>query len=506
GKILDARNNGRIDDRLRNNFKTIQIDIKRNEARLGTSRVYFTDYFLRSELRKLILGIIVQTLLLSLIMALVMIFSLNRLILRKIMNLDDTVQQFAKKEFSARIESFADDEIGRLSSSFNEMAETIQDYSEKMEEKIKDRTVELEKANQYQADFFANISHEFRTPLALLISPTESILSGHYGEHISCRHEIFKVMLYNQKKLLGLINNLLDYARKEADKMTVQRKKTDITELLKLYTSIVKTYAETRWISVVFNDNSRSFIAEANHLIARVDRDLLEKAVFNLVSNALKFTPNGGSVIIQLDHEDDSFSITVKDNGIGIPEDKLDVIFERFIQVDGSSSRQYEGTGIGLALTKGIVEIMGGEISVASRLGEGSIFTIQLPFFKQGEGENDEEIETVQAVKSYLTDEFRMDRKVTTPNRHYPASAKKILIVEDSKEMQDYLIFLLESDYEILIADNGLEGLEKAEKIKPDLILADIMMPEMDGYEMTKRLKSNENLNDIPILMLTAKA
>jgi PAS domain S-box-containing protein len=225
----------------------------------------------------------------------------------------------------------------------------------------------------------------------------------------------------------------------------------------------------------------------------------------------LKFTPKGGSILVKLGRQDDFFTISIKDTGIGIPEDKLDFIFERFTQVDGSSSRKYEGTGIGLALTKEIVEIMGGKISVASQPGEGSEFRITLPLYMDADTDLSEEIESLQEAKSYIRDEFRVDRKnnvskKTVYDQYEKIIYKKILIVEDSKDMQEYLISLLGNDYEIFTSANGLEGLEKAEKIKPDLILADIMMPEMDGYEMTRRLKLNEDLREIPILMLTAKA
>ncbi|RPI77668.1 MAG: response regulator, partial [Desulfobacteraceae bacterium] len=389
---------------------------------------------------------------------------------------------------------------------------------ETLERKVKERTEKLAEANDQlkeldiaKTHFFSNVSHELRTPLTLISGTLEAILNKTYGDLIGYQHDKFKMMLSNAAKLLKLVNHLLDFTKIEAGKMSVQRKKTDICELLRFYTSIIKTYAESKQISVVFNDNSKSFSNDGKDLIARTDRDLLEKAVFNLLSNALKFTPNHGSVIIQLDREDDFFIISVKDTGIGIPEDKLGVIFERFTQVDGSSSRKYEGTGIGLSLTKEIVEILGGKISVFSRLGEGSVFTIALPCHMEGDTDQNEEIERIQEVKSYIANEFRVDRKKNRPDKDIERTteeplAKRILVVEDSKDMQDYLISLLERDYEIFTAANGSEGLKKAEKIKPDLILADIMMPEMDGYEMTKRLKSNENLNDIPILMLTAKA
>ncbi len=391
---------------------------------------------------------------------------------------------------------------------------------------------ELQSLNQSKNNFIANVSHEFRTPLTLLLSPIEAIIQGEYGERINKSDPIFDAMLHNGRKLLRLINNLLDFSKIEAGKIIMHKERTDISRLLEYYVSTVKSTAEYRKLSLVFNDNS-------DGIIAFIDRDLIEKAVFNLISNALKFTPAGGSIIIQLDDAEapfDSaqgavnnaaadiersrnaayskcFSITVKDSGIGIPGEKLDLIFERFAQVDSSSSRKYEGTGIGLALTKEIVELHGGKITVKSREGKGSAFTIVLPIedsekkddWTEAAGMVDENINKISPV--LLSDISRIKSPVSVNIKEkLTEKQQSILIVEDNIEMMDFLKIFLEKEYNVLMAYNGKEGLEITVSRKPDLILSDVMMPEMDGYEMTREIRNNEELTGIPIIFLTSKA
>lgn len=380
-----------------------------------------------------------------------------------------------------------------------------------LEENVKERTKELAKANEQLKEldraktaFFANISHELRTPLTLILSPLEAIINGRYGISLQTDDTKLSMMLYNGSKLLKLINNLLDFTKIEAGRMVMKKQKTNIAELLKFYTSIVKPAADYKNININFNDNLEQ--DRQGKLITWVDRDLLEKAVFNLLSNSLKFTNPGGGIIIQLDNHDDQFSVSVKDTGIGIPEDKLDLIFEKFIMLDSSASRKYEGTGIGLALTKEIVEIMGGNIRANSRLGEGSVFTITLPCGTEDMG--DGMIQPLQEVRPYLMADIKpretgvLERK---PDSKLIYNGK-ILIVEDSTDMQRYLTSLLDPLYRITLAGNGKEGLAKAASEQPDLILADVMMPEMDGHEMIRRIKAQEALKVIPIILLTARA
>jgi PAS domain S-box-containing protein len=418
---------------------------------------------------------------------------------------------------SGHIEKIIEDNNSRLEKA-EELSLELMHEKKILEQRVVERTARLAEVNEKlkvldraKNDFFANISHELRTPLTLMIGPIESIISGQYGSSLSKDDSLFAMMHFNGSKLLKLINNLLDFAKIEANKMTVKNRKTDIVSLAKFYVSMIKPYVESNGLSIAFNNNSFSASDPDGSIVAWVDRDLLEKAVFNLLSNAVKFTPTGGNIILQLDRNSDSFSIAVKDTGIGIAQDKLTLIFERFIQIDGSSSRKYEGTGIGLPLTKEIIAILGGTITVDSKPGVGSIFTIRLPYGKADPASADDQIEEPGLHTATIRAEFGQTRKLERSSRSHAETGSKqkqktVLIVEDSSDMQTFLRSLLEKDYSLILAGNGNEGLAKAEANHPDLILADVMMPEMDGYEMTQRIKSQPDLRGIPVVLLTAKA
>lgn len=359
------------------------------------------------------------------------------------------------------------------------------------------KLIELDKA---KTNFFSNISHELRTPLTLILGPIESIIAGYYGNNLPRNHDIYHTIHSNSLRLLKLINSLLDFSKIEAGKMNVKLQKTNITDLVTFYISAIKSAADSRKINLTFQPS-------AVDLVVWIDRDLFEKAFFNLLSNALKFTQSGGSIKVGLDLKGPFFALSVQDSGIGIPREKQDFIFERFSQLDDSTTRKYEGSGIGLALTKEIAELHGGSIHVVSKMGIGSTFTIEFPVGSGIDNSLSPDSEDFQDVRSFLLsdivpeDVFKPEKEpVQSPTRH------TVLIIDDKQDMRQYLKTLLSSEYHISLAGNGKEGLEKAGQEKPDIILSDVMMPEMNGYEMTKSLKANELTRGIPIILLTAKA
>ena len=400
-----------------------------------------------------------------------------------------------------------------------------------LELKVEERTRELARANEklQQMDkaktaFFANVSHEFRTPLTLILSPVESIINGDFGDKIGKTNTIFRSLLQNGLRLLRLINNLLDFTKIEAGRMSLNKQKTDLVKFLKYYIAGVQSGVESKGLRLAFNDNTGG-------LFGYIDRNLMDKAIMNLLSNAFKFTPAGGDIVIELDKVDgEFFALAVKDTGVGVPNDKLHTIFERFSQADVSASRKYEGTGIGLSLTKEIVELHGGKITVRNRSARGAAFTITIPIGTPDNpveivAENDysnsdsiEPIEDIEEIKPYLMADFRESSVrdgqsadalpgIESPGQNVSGTRKHtILMVEDNHDMVSFLFSLLERDYFVQTAANGKEGLAKALKIKPDLILSDVMMPEMDGYEMTNHLKSAEETRDVPIILLSAKS
>ena len=427
--------------------------------------------------------------------------------------------------------------------------------AEKLEILVKERTRKLAQANEQlqqmdraKSRFFANISHEFRTPLTLILAPVESIWNGAYGESISKSNAVFQSIMQNGARLLRLINNLLDFSKIEAGRMAAKKQRTDIVKLLEYYTSSVQSGFESKGLQISFTDNSGG-------LIAFIDRDLMEKAIMNLLSNAFKFTPAGGEIFIQLDKIDAArFAVSVKDTGIGVTSDKLDTIFQRFSQADESTSRKYEGTGIGLSLTREIAELHGGTVTVNSAPGEGSVFTMTLDIGNTSDEvaeEQTEDLESIAEMKSYLLADLRpsfSEEGATATARETNAAGAtaananaretnatganaatataretnaagataatatarekehRILMVEDNPDMRAYLKMLLEPDYIVHAAANGKEGLERATEVMPALILSDVMMPEMDGLEMTRVLKSDPATRDIPVILLSAKA
>jgi signal transduction histidine kinase/DNA-binding NarL/FixJ family response regulator len=370
-----------------------------------------------------------------------------------------------------------------------------------LEIKVADRTKKIEEIARQKDDFFANISHELRTPLTLILGPLESIISGKYGYKLNADDEKIGMMLYNGRKLLKLINDLLDFTKIEAGKFAINKQKTDISKLIRYFISSVKSVAENMGLNIVYNDN----ISEGK-LITYTDRDMLEKSVFNLISNSLKYTPKGGQILIQTDKNDETFTISVKDSGIGIPDEKLDGIFERFNRIDNELSAKYEGTGIGLALTKELVNNLGGKITVRSKVNEGSVFSLIFPYQQINEDDS-EENENFCLINHYLMPELiNSNQHSEDISINNDIRKETILVVEDNPDMQKYLKSILENDYNLIFARNGIEGIERAEQDCPDLILSDVMMPVMDGYRMTELLKSKDGLKMKPVILLTAKS
>ncbi|MCP4138473.1 MAG: AAA family ATPase [bacterium] len=386
-----------------------------------------------------------------------------------------------------------------------------------LEEKVFERTAELADAYARLRDldraktlFFANVSHELRTPLSLILSPLESMIQGDFGITVNNDDENLRAMHKNGIQLLKLINNLLDFSKIEAGKMAVKRRQTNLSRLLQDYCAGVQPSARSRGLSFEFHNN-------AGELLVWVDRDLAEKAIYNLISNALKFTPQGGRISVSVDRGEESFTVSVLDTGIGIAEENLEVIFDRFTQLDSSSTRKYEGTGIGLSLAKEFTELHDGTISVTSKPGVGSTFSIEIPFYTpEGEEksllENNPAAATVskEEIDPYLWESIGNNNGAQQLPQKADTAGKSgtILVVDDNPDMVRFLNTILGKEYITLNAFNGREAFEMllASGTKPDLVLADVMMPVMDGYELTEAIKSDSRFDGIPVLLLTAKA
>jgi DNA-binding response OmpR family regulator/two-component sensor histidine kinase len=306
----------------------------------------------------------------------------------------------------------------------------------------------------------------------------------------------------NSKNLLRLVNQLLDLSKLDSGKMTLDKIQGDIVQYLQYLTESFYSMAGEKNIRLVF-------YPEVEEVIMDYDEVKIQHIIYNLLSNAIKFTPKGGRVILHLNYSDATkteLQLKVKDSGIGISEDKLPFIFDRFYQADNSHTRKGEGTGIGLALTKELIELMGGNLDVKSKLDEGTSFIIHLPITRAANlFETNSTTDFLNQLQQDMVPEQNNATHTTIPkltDQHKP----EILIIEDNQDVFIYIETLLRSDYDIRYASNGQDGINTAFERIPDIIISDVMMPEKDGYEVCEILKQDDRTSHIPIILLTAKA
>lgn len=363
----------------------------------------------------------------------------------------------------------------------------------------------LEEVNQMKSRFFTNITHEFRTPLTLIIGQIKELLNN----EAHARSQ-FQMILRNSQKLYQLINQLLDLSKLEAGYMPLRARKLNIVALLRDLLMLFVPLAERKQITLQF-----SMLGDSNNqtdcLDVYLDHDKLEKIVSNLLSNAIKFTPEGGNVDMHVKRASDGFvEILVKDNGPGIPEEFLDKVFERFYQVDDSNTRSHEGTGIGLALSKELIELHHGTVHVETS-GAGTTFTVRLPIDKAHFAENEIIAETSICEKTDSPniswyDYLDADNGEQTEKPKVSEKSPLILIVEDNTDLRRYLRNNLNHEYNLIEAKDGQEGIDKAIEAIPDLIVSDVMMPLIDGFELCARIKKDERTSHIPVILLTARS
>jgi signal transduction histidine kinase/DNA-binding response OmpR family regulator/ligand-binding sensor domain-containing protein len=398
----------------------------------------------------------------------------------------------------------------------------LEQRSIKLEQMVNERTVEvvqqrnrlreqaekLREIDSLKSHFFTNISHEFRTPLTVILGHLDRLLKQRDGGP----ENTFHVMNRNARRLLHLINELLDLSKLEAGAMTLRASKADVAEFTRKIAAMLDSFAEHKEIKLTLNGE---YVAQARGLpaiYAYVDGDKLEKVLYNLLSNALKFTPRSGSVDVSVstgnsDAQTQYVQIAVADTGKGISERNLPYVFDRFFQGDDSGKTEVGGTGIGLALVKELVELHHGTVNVKSVDGRGSTFTVQLPLgtshLDAGEIVEGEQYLEPPDLKLPLEVEDAMSRAGET---ELPDDATRILIVEDNADLRNFIREQLKDEFAIIEAANGSDGVKKAEEFIPDLVISDIMMPEMNGYQLCAAIKMNEKLNHIPVMLLTAKA
>lgn len=391
-----------------------------------------------------------------------------------------------------------------------------------LETKVLNRTEELRVANEklkemdrIKSNFFANISHEIRTPLTLILAPIESALQGDSSAPLN--RDLLRTMERNAARLLKLVNNLLDISKIEAGRVTMTVAEQDIVGFIQSYIDSIHLPSASRSITL--------HAGSPGPVNLYFDAEKMDKVFMNLFSNALKFTGPGGSIAIRVHDDGSACRVDFEDSGVGIPGDKIGIIFDRFSQADVGATRSHDGTGIGLSLVKEFIEMHGGSIAVESRyIGEhpevhGTVFTLTLPkgtghlaglpWVQYAGSGGDTEVEfrkqhRTAEIRSMVSDDdarWLSEGAAAGP----PHSGVTVLIVEDNPDMRKFLTSLLERRYVVRCASNGLEGLAMAREILPSLIITDVMMPIMSGYEMTAKIREDDMLRSTPVIMLTAR-
>ena len=354
-------------------------------------------------------------------------------------------------------------------------------------------TKRLLELDEVKTGLYTNITHEFRTPLTVIIGMAKEILNNPKDWF----REGLSMIISNGERVKKLTDEMLDLSKLEAGKLQIHLQNNDIISFLKFITGSFESFAQQKDVGV-------HFWSDEETLFMDFDRDKLTSILSNLLSNAVKFTSKGGDVYVrcQLQAKTRTLQLRIKDTGMGIHPAHLSSIFDRFYQAHDSKSVSPGGTGIGLALTKELVDLLGGHITVRSTVHKGTEFVIELPFTQTAaSGTKIELAELDEKLNTYLHSESLLFSLPNESNDH-----PLILVVEDNDDIINYLTVVLKDHYALEIAKDGLEGWEKAIEKIPDMIISDVMMPQMDGFELCQKLKTDIRTSHIPIILLTAKA
>lgn len=364
----------------------------------------------------------------------------------------------------------------------------------------------LKELDRVKTRLFTNMTHEFRTPLTVISGMTDQVRK----DPENWFHDGLDMISRNAQRLLGLVNQMLDLSKLESGKMEINLIQGDIIPYLKYLVENLSSYAESRGIQL-------HFYAAEESLLMDYDPEKIRQILTNLLSNGIKFTPAGGHVYIQVEPEvslenqtEASLQIRVRDTGIGMSEEVQAHIFDRFFQGDDSATRREDGTGIGMALTHELVRLLEGTITVKSKPGKGTEFKVRLPI----SGKAPEVTKPIEMMAPTILPGPPAEVASISPSSSGTIAAKQpggdnrpqLLVVEDNADVTAYIAAILQESYKVITAEDGAEGLAKAVECIPDLILSDVMMPNMDGFELCDRLKKDERTSHIPIVLLTAKA
>jgi PAS domain S-box-containing protein len=467
-------------------FISAEIPIKDTDGQVIA--VLGLDYDVTSEVNQLnqLWNICLMILAVSVVLSLIMAYSIARWLGQPIAKLQAGAQQLHDGDFNTSIEVKSHDEFRTLAETFNKMTARLQGSFNALEEKNR----QLEYLDKIKDEFLANTSHELRTPLNGIIGIAESLNDGAAGQLPEKAIANLTLIATSGRRLSNLVNDILDFSKLKHQKIELQIKPISVREIADIVLAFSQPMIGKKSLQLINAISQNIPLVEA-------DENRLQQIFYNLIANAIKFTESG-QIEVSAKLVNDNVKITIADTGIGISADQLDRIFESFEQADGSTAREYGGTGLGLAVTKQLVELHNGEINVESIVGEGSQFTFTLPV-SQNQTATTSQVSPIKVLTPELTDE--------TPIVTADSGEFKILIVDDEPvNLQVLNNYLSLQNYHIIQASSGTEALAFIEDgFKPDAILLDVMMPRMTGYEVTQKIREKWQADEVPILLLTAK-
>jgi PAS domain S-box-containing protein len=374
-----------------------------------------------------------------------------------------------------------------------------EDITEKKRlEELERAHLEAEAKSRAKSEFLANVSHELRTPLTLVLGPLTAVLRGDLGALPERARQRLEIVTRNAARIARLVDDVLDFTKLDAGKLKVSLAPTDVVQAARQLVDDARPHAEERRLAL-------SLEAPDALGVIDLDRVLFEKIMLNLIGNALKFTPPGGAITVTVRREGEGFELAVRDTGIGIPAEEVGHIFERYEQA--AAAHRQEGTGLGLALVKQFAEMMGGRVGVDSEVGKGSCFHVCLP----ARPSSHTDASALQATGHGLSLEMLATavpehRAQAEPRLVPPGVAPYVMVVEDDDDMRGYIAESLGTDLPIVRVADGRAALEVAHERPPEVIVSDVMMPELSGLDLVRSMKSDPALAEVPVVLLTARA
>ncbi len=477
-------------------------DILQQDEQLGTVEIHLTQQFMHTELARGALTTAISILIVDVTIFFVFWFSLRTVLLRPMTRVLRFANAIAAGDFTQVIDIHRQDEIGKLTEAFRTMRTTIA----RMIAELQIKNAELERMDRLKDEFLANTSHELRTPLNGIIGIADSMLDGAVGPLTEAQNYNVSLVVSSGRRLMTLVNDILDFSTLKHHELQLQRKPLDLRSLTDVVLMLLQPLVSQKPVRLLNRITAEAPAADA-------DENRVQQILHNLVGNGIKFT-NEGTVTVSAQLQDDMVAVTVSDTGIGIPAATQPQIFEAFEQADGSTARKYGGTGLGLTVTKQLVELHGGQIGVTSEVDNGSDFTFTLPVAdeaavpveaadvprKHTQVASLAGLEAPRPLAAQISEDMRGGKESVETQAH-------LLVVDDDPvNLQVLKNHLGLQHYALTLATNGSDALAAIDTgLPPDLVLLDVMMPGMSGYEVCRRLREQYPANEVPVMLLTAK-